>query len=446
MMLFDRTLSPAGYIPFFLLDTLQVIDNFVLIKTPISEHGILVTDPWKILERYGRFAFAGHCIASLPIGWIGILLGQIDVYFYLSLARLFRLHRGYQAYIKIDRSSLYGGTINHLWPYVLIFAFVVHLFACTSYVLAGLENNSWHISQFPDASPGERYVASIYFVTTAILTIGYGDIVPNSTESAMVVLIIEIIGVSLQTWLTAKMVNAISDVDGNEFQQRYDAIQDFLKRQSKVERRYTNHVRHYYQNVWEETHGAPGWRELLAQVPESIRNGIKLEICERAIYGMELWRGMTNSARIQLIDYLEAVTFVPEEVICTQNELLSDFLIFTSGTYRILRDDVLIARQTVTTSVYDGERELIFGESRSKTLIAETFVEGWRLKRASVIAMVRTDPQLKRLLTSNARRKYPRDFSGWRRRGDIFGDEIQEEDDRHISMVYPSDHHESRAP
>lgn len=228
VMIFDKTLSPVSYIPFFLFDVLQMVDNFVLIKNPISEHGILVTDPWKILERYGRIAFIIHCITSLPLGWIGLLLGHIRVYFYLSLARLFRLHRGYEALIKIDDSSLYTGTINHLWPYFLIFAFVVHVFACASYVLASIgDTNNSYITSFINLPPIEKYVASLYFVTTAISTIGYGDIVPRTTSECMIVLAMEIFGVSLQAWLTAKMVNALSDHEGNAFLQRYDAIQTF---------------------------------------------------------------------------------------------------------------------------------------------------------------------------------------------------------------------------
>jgi hypothetical protein len=178
----------------------------------------------------------------------------------------------------------------------------------------------------------------------------------------------------------------------------------------------------------------------LDQVPESIRNGIKLELCERAIFGMELWRGMTNSEMIQLIDYLEAVTFIPEEVICTQHDtMVSDLFIFTSGSYRMLMDGLLIGRQTVVKPVFDGERELIFKEARSKTLIAETFVECWRLKRASLLAMVKANTKLKRLLSSNARRKYPREFSGWNRRGHIFAAEETGVEDDDVAIVYPSD-------
>jgi hypothetical protein len=438
VMIFDRSLSPGSYIPFFVLDALQLADNFVLLKTPVSEHGVLVTDPWKILARYGRAGFIAHCIASLPLGWIGVLLRNIDAYFWLSLARLLRLHRGYQAYRTIDHSSLYGGALNLLYPYCIIFAFAVHIFSCVAFLLAGLgDRNNSYITPFLDLPPFERYTATLYFVITAILTTGYGDIVPQTTAECMIVLAMEMLGVSLQAWLTAKMIDAISDMDGSDFRHRYRLIQNYLKRQRKVERVYSNHVRHFSQYVWETTHGAATWRELLAQVPDSIRNQIKLEVCERAIFGMELWRGMTSSERIQLMDYLVARTFVPEEVICTQNELVSDLFIFTSGVYRILRDGLVIGRQSVSKSVFDGERELIFREPRSKTLVAETFVDCWRLQRTSLLAMIRANPQLRRLLLSNARRKYPREFTGWNRRGDPFADDL-DCSSVDVAIVYPS--------
>jgi hypothetical protein len=164
-------------LPFFLLDVVQVIDNFVLIKTPISEHGVQV----EILARYG-----GRCITSLPLGWIGVLLGHIQVSFHMSLARLFRLHRACTAYVMIDRSSLSIGTINRMYPYFLIFMSALHGFACVSYVLAtfGDPDNSY-ITPFASLSPVERDVASLYFVMAAILTISYGAGRPRMREHTL---------------------------------------------------------------------------------------------------------------------------------------------------------------------------------------------------------------------------------------------------------------------
>jgi hypothetical protein len=112
---------------------------------------------------------------------------------------------------------------------------------------------------------------------------------------------------------------------------------------------------------------------------------------------------------------------------CSQTEPVYDLLIFTSGMIVYIRDDVPVARQRITKTLFDGERELILGEPRTKTIVAETFVEGWRLKRSSLSKMVTDFPHIKRLLMSNARQRYPREFMGLRRKGDIFADPVPEE-------------------
>jgi hypothetical protein len=423
VIIFDRNVSARDYTAFFFLDVLQVIDNFVIVKTPITDHGVLVTDWGRIITRYGRIAFVLHIGASLPLGWLGLITRNFRLYVWLSIARLVRLARSWRAYKTIFGSTLYRGTINRLYPYCIIFVFVVHVFACLCYGMAlAFDGDQSFIAPWLGLPPVEQYIAAVYYVLTAILTIGYGDVVPVTTRERCVTMIMEVVGVTIESLIIAKMASAASDIQGSTFIVQYNAIRQYLKaKETPAED--LNHVRHYYQTVWATTHGAPTWAELLRDVPESLRNQIKLELCERAIQGLELLRAAHQSDKMQLMDYLQAVTFMPGERICTQNEQLSDLFIFTSGTYRMMRDDVVLGRQTVDNPLFDGERELLLDEPRGKTLIAETFVEAWRLKRYHLWLLVQANSEFKRLVTSNARRRFPQEFSGWHRRGELFRDD-----------------------
>ena len=439
VVLFDRHIKLINYIPFFIMDILQVIDNFVILKTPVAVHGILVTRPREVIRGFGLAAFIIHVVASLPLAWIGVIKDDLALYLYLSVNRLLRFHRAYLAYKTIYNSTLYSGTINHLFPHCILFIFIVHVFACVFYGLAvGLDASASYIGPYLDKPPIEKYTVSMYFVITTILTIGYGDIHPILTAECVVVIFMQVVGVAFEALVVAKMVTAISDVQGNSFIVKYDSIQGYLKSKG-VSRMYTNHVRHYYQTVWESTHGAPGWNELMKELPESVRSAIKLELCEKAIYGVEIFRGMKQSDKLQLMDNLEAFTMIPGEIIYRQGDPVSDLLIFSSGTIQCLRDDVLFCRQTAEKSFFDGEKEFLFDSPRTKTLIAETFVEGWRLRRHHFGEMLHANPALKRLVLTNAKRKYPRDFTGWSRRMDLPEGALDAREGDQQEEIYPSD-------
>lgn len=439
VLLFDRHIKLVNYIPFFVMDILQVIDNFVILKTPVSVHGILVTRLSEVIKGFGLASFIIHVIASLPLAWIGVIKDDLWLYFWLSLNRWLRFHRAYLAYRTIYDSTLYSGTINHLFPYCILFIFIVHVFACVFYGLAlQLDETASYIGPYLDKSPIEKYTVSMYFVITTILTIGYGDIHPILTWECIVVVFMQVVGVTFEAFIVAKMVNAISDIQGNSFIVKYDSIQSYLKGKG-VSRLFTNHVRHYYQTVWENNHGAPGWNELMRELPESVRSAIKLELCEKAIYGVEIFRGMKQTDKLQLMDNLEAFTMIPGEVIYRQGDPVSDLLIFSSGTVQSYRDDVMFCRQTAEKSFFDGEKEFLFDAPRTKTLIAETFVDGWRLRRHHFGAMLHTNPAMKRLVLTNAKRKYPRDFAGWSRKMDLPEGALDPADGDKQEEIYPSD-------
>jgi hyperpolarization activated cyclic nucleotide-gated potassium channel 2 len=211
IFLFDKHLSLAAYSPFFLLDILQLIDNFVLIRTPVARDGILTSDVGAIVRHYGRVAFIVHLIGSVPLGWIGRLVDDLDLYILLSLNRLLRLHRAYKAWHTIYPSTFYTGTFSLLFSYTIAFIFILHFFACLVYVLAAdfQENHGQSfITPWRGRPPIEQYTASLYFVMTTLSTVGFGDLRPVSIGERLVTMAMEVVGIALQAFIIAKMLVA----------------------------------------------------------------------------------------------------------------------------------------------------------------------------------------------------------------------------------------------
>jgi hyperpolarization activated cyclic nucleotide-gated potassium channel 2 len=299
-------------------------------------------------------------------------------------------------------------------PHVIIFFFIIHSFACVLYLIAATDPAHSFIASYWDRPPREKYVATVYFVLSTLLTTGYGDLHPVSTFEKVAGIVVQVVGVTFEAFISSHMINAITDVQGNDFLTRYRSLQEYMER-SKADPRHERTMRHYFQTIWEQSHGAPSWQLLLTDLPQSIQAAIKLEICQKVISGIEVFKNMTPSDRLDLMDHLESIALISGQVLYRQGDQTSDLFIITSGIVQVIQDDVKLGVEVAPDTFFDGEKEMIFNQRRTKTLIAVSFVEGWRLSRNHFARMVDSIPRIKRMVMTVAQRKWPNEFRGWNR-------------------------------
>jgi len=412
VLVFDAHISVSSYSIFFVFDILQLIDNFAIIKTPFIHKGIMISDKWEIIQNYGLCSFILHVIATIPLGWIGIIKGNPVLYGILSINRLLRLHQAWRSYRMINDSNLYTGSISRLFPHLILFFFMVHCFACGFYITGRITgiNESW-ISEFviQGYTRFQLYITSIYFVLTTVFTIGFGDLHPVSTVERILGTFMMISGVIFESSIIANMVATIDDPQSNIFLAQYMSALQYMKLKG-IPSVYRAHIKHYMEYTWQKNHGAPSWKKLLKPLPKSIQNGIKLEFCERTFSSMPLFKGVGQKYLLMIMDSMEAFTYLPGDTICIQEEEISDLLIFNRGIIQIILNDVALASISVDRGYVDGERQIMFGKIQDKTIKAITFVDGWRLKRSFFKDLLSTKNELRRIILSNARLRFPKDF------------------------------------
>lgn len=413
VLIWDMSIDVKRYSVFFIFDAIQIFDNYVILKTPFLRHGIMIGDVKEILKHYGIWNYIIHILGSLPIGWVGIVTENTILYGICSINRLLRLHQGYKSYKFICDSQAYENSTANIVTSISLFMFVCHIFSCVFYIIALIEGleNSWikffHLNQF---TREQQYAVSMYFVLTTILTIGFGDIHAVTTLECIVCIIAQIIGVFFEALFIAKMVTSLSDPQMKSFLRRYNTIYNFL-RLKKIDKTVRNHVRHYHQHIWDTTHGASTWNELFKSLPVSIKNGIKLEMCNSAFSQMILFYGVRQKYLLQILDAMESMIYLPGQYIYQQGEQSSELLIFKSGLIQVIVNGEPTATEEASRIILDGERQLLFPEVREKTLKALSFVEGWRLKKDKFAIILNSRPTLRKLIYVNAKRSFSDDFS-----------------------------------
>lgn len=411
VLIFDQKINFQRYSFFLLFDIIQIIDNFVILKTPFLRDGIMVNSVNDIINHYGKFLFFLHVFASLPLSWIAVLKQNYWLYLILSINRIFRIPQVYNSYHLITESTMYSGTSSRLIPLIVSFFAIIHIFAFIFYLVAKIEGikSSW-ISSYSDWTPFRQYIASIYFVMTTVLTIGFGDIHPITTIESIICIIIELISVVYFAAVIARVVSILNDPYGDKYVVKYAKLNDYLKFQH-VDNEDILLVQNYFQYRWDVTHGAPNWDELTKDLPDSIKSAIKLELCKKAFSASSIFKGLNQRYILMMMDTMEAVNYIPGEVIFMQGDMSFDLYIFKTGIIETIIDGSSIGVTTAEKPFVDGERALFFDEPRAKTLRAVSFVDGWRLKKDHFLSLLKSSRNLRMKIFNNAKEKFPADLN-----------------------------------
>jgi hypothetical protein len=165
-----------------------------------------VINRFTIATNYFSFWFWFDVLATLPFGSIA---GGYK-YKAFRVFRVFRLIRFVKLYRLLNISKILGKFINPAYINLIALLtrifYIAHLLACFWHYIAAkgiggrppgypetwIDNPMFSV-QLNTSS--DHYVASLYFATVTVLTIGYGDIFPTTPLERIYAMIMMLIGV-----------------------------------------------------------------------------------------------------------------------------------------------------------------------------------------------------------------------------------------------------------
>lgn len=172
--------------------------------------GNLVLDRRMIATNYVRLWLWFDLIASLPYELLldgsdsdaGVISQSTKIIRVLKFVRFFKIIRLVRVFKlktifdKFESFLTLSPFVNALLGFLrlaCIIAFIAHWIACIFHMIGDLQDsggtNSWLITQGLDTQDwSTRYLASIYFAVTTMITVGYGDIVPVTNPERIFVI------------------------------------------------------------------------------------------------------------------------------------------------------------------------------------------------------------------------------------------------------------------
>ena len=400
------------YIPFLIFDLLFAFDYYVVTHTEYLSHGVPIRNIGRITHRYGTRAQWLHCIGALPISWIGLLYHKWWVFLLFSSTRFLRLHRFIYAIDTLMTSLRYYSWASAFFPLLFLLLVCIHIFASMFYLSAYFEgvSNSWiGILEWDYLSKPQQYILSIYFVMTTILTIGFGDLTPQTSPETLLVIFIQLSGVMVNAYIVSIMVKYLIDPIGNYFLTGFHGLQYYMKFK-QVNEEIQKDAIFYSQDTWDKGGGALEPEDVFKFVPETVRNNLKKALAENCFKRSGLLASSSKTTQNIIADILRPVKFVPGEIIFSKDEIRNEMLLLNKGYINNGGLEAFCNDGYVT-----GEIDLFIDSPKLASLVSLSYTSGWVIRREDLLMLIGRRPEIRKELLLTCKTLYPQHYKQIRR-------------------------------
>ncbi|MEI6386595.1 MAG: ion transporter [Spirochaetota bacterium] len=378
-----------GINPLFLVLNLIFLVDFLLnCRTTIKQGHIRITEPKAIFSAYLRGGFAIDLIAAIPFEIIPVLIfgsipaekGHLGLFLSLQVLTFIRLLKAVP--LLRDFFEVLGliPALRRLFTFGFWFAIAVH-FMSLGWVITGLGNMSVTGIELESYTNIEKYVRAMYWVTTTIATIGYGDYYPNHKVTYQIVytIVVQVVGVGMYSYLIANVSSLVQNLDVARaaYQRKLEEVNSFLRAQN-IPAPMQERVRDYYSYLWSQKRSVESG-SVVDNMPKSLALDILLFLNSDLIAKVELFKGADEIFIREAVQLLRPLVFLPDEYIIRQGEYGDCMYFITGGEVEILIGPKRVAKLGAGSPV--GETALVESGRRNASVRCLSYATGYVLSK-----------------------------------------------------------------
>ena len=334
-------------------------------------------------RHYLRRWFAIDFAATIPFGTlVGVPFGALRLLRLLRLAKLIRVSQSARAL----RNSWNAVNPSLLRMAVLVFWIIMTAhFVTVGWLLVGGASD-------PGLTPPEQYLRGMYWTSTTLTTIGYGDITPVGTVQILYTILVQILGAGLYGFVIGTIATLIANIDvaKSSFQDRLERIQTFLRFRD-IPPDLQHRVRNYFDYLWESRRGYEE-KDILGDLPENLRTEIAYHINKDVLEKVPILKGVGEELLRDIVSKLEPVVFLPGDIIVRQGETGREMYFISRGTVDVVSGDMTTVYATLTEGQFFGEIALLLSTERTATIRANDYCDLYRLNQETFSSILERYP------------------------------------------------------
>ena len=405
--------SPTWLVINLTIDVLFCIDitvNFCSAYT--DREGKLVADRKKIVRNYVTGWFWVDFIGILPFEYLSNIAGYNKLVRFSRMPRMYRLIRIFRLFkmVRLLRShacltsiveffKLTVGVIRMV-KFCLTVLMVVHVIGCFWYYLAKLDDfgiETWiYRYHMVESDNGDIYLASIYYVTQTLATVGFGDIVPFSSTERVFALLLMGVGVGFYSFTISNLstIMATLDTRSTNFNKKTTALNEFSKATKLpdlLKKKIKDHINHNHQeNVY-------SWfdkDELLKELPASLRREISIHMHKKLVEKINFFQDKDPQFISYVVPKLKNVRMVASEVVFKEGDYAEEIFFMVKGKVSLKTAYGHVFKSYLQGS-YFGEVEVLFNKLRQETVqVASVNAEFLVISRRDFLNVIKEFPNI----------------------------------------------------
>jgi hypothetical protein len=375
-----------------------LIDLGLNLITSYEHEGLIIKDRRAILHAYLRGMAPVDLLANLPVLLLPATAAEQTALALLPLLRsvrlLFLTNRWQHLNlvdIRLLRISRYGVGILML----------THWMACL-WLWVGLSESStggWiNRADLQQTSFSHLYETALFWTVT-LVTVGYGEILPQTPLETRVAMLLMAGGLLIYTFAIANMLELLKSLDNGRsaYSERQAMLSRFLAFNG-VSGGTIKRVRRFNDYQWAHSRGLQT-PELFAGLPAELRSEITMEMMHDALANVPLLALAPAPLQKRLLAVLELVTYPPGTVVLDIDEPGERLVFITRGAAVIDTTASLPADvRHFGAGDYVGDLSFFLRERRNCRVVADSYVVAFLLSRSVFETLRQEEPHLQSLL------------------------------------------------
>ena len=266
--------------------------------------------------------------------------GKVTVmYSSLKLLRLIKAMKVFSMNSFIDKitssvkQTVFVAKTIRLITTLLIFSMLMHLFACLVIFVGYNSYPNWIVNLNLEPNDSKNiYIASLYFICTTVLSIGYGDILTYNTKERLINGCLLVVGLLLYTWTLSSLTSYLVNDDKIiiEYRNKCDILDDIqicydnmsLELYSKIQRHLLYKLNSQKMDV----------NEIFNSLPIGLRNNLIIEMYKPIVENFVFFKSFNNTDFIiQVVLSFKPLLSLKGEKLLNDGDVLNEMIFVKKG-------------------------------------------------------------------------------------------------------------------
>ena len=325
---------------------------------------------------------------------------SIAIYYLPRLIGLYRMATYIEAvfFILEEREWLRNVGLQRMWIFFVTMGLGGHFCGCLFYAASvndarqgisstwGQNDGLWTLSTETKSliylEPMDiRYLRSVYWAYVTMVTVGFGDIVPHTSNETLACILTMYLGMSITSAAIATLTVVVTNLDAaaTEYQQKMDNLTKYMVYRN-MSPELSAKIRRFYEYMWKSLKGV-NEKQFLKDLPHPLQQRVTGLITKDLLARVSAFRKLSPLVLNLLNEALEQHIFSPGDIIVQRGNCCPGLLLLARGEANILsRNDATVSSTLGSSETY-GIEVLFQDNDATGSVVAKAYCEIYQLPK-----------------------------------------------------------------